>query len=461
MHTATRLNFNKDRNFSRGSGNQGLSASDGEGDGLGPMYNDVSCVACHGDGGIGGSGGIEKNAVMLNLSARPHDMTLTSFSIDAAGLHPGFVTWSEDNFGRTLFNRTLVLHKFSTDLHYDVVLKPFKKAEILSELEDRDRPAAERKVATRPKRKFRAGPKSAVHAILSQRNSPALFGLGMLDRVNETVLRQVEESQRKKGLVSGTVAQVFEPDRTKQSTASPIRRGISVPGKFGWKAQTGSLAEFVRNACANELGLQVPAVDQARNPLDPSYRAAGLDLDERQLTALVRFVSSLPKPVEQMPSDLLSAESARLGKKVFTRVGCAECHVETLGEGRTTVVGVYSDLLLHDMGSKLADPMPSGSGGGYYGIPSSLGSITSTATTDVRELSSNSLREWRTPPLWGVSASAPYLHDGRASTLTEAIVYHAGEAKFSVKNFLRLPPEERIALIDFLNTLVPPDQGEI
>ena len=105
--------------------------------------------------------------------------------------------------------------------------------------------------------------------------------------------------------------------------------------------------------------------------------------------------------------------------------------------------------------------MPSGSGGGYYGIPSSPGSITSTATADVIEQSSESLREWRTPPLWGVSASAPYLHDGRASTLTEAIIYHAGEAKFSVKNYLRQPPEKRIAMIDFLNTLVPPDQDDI
>ena len=437
----------------------GKPATDGAGDGLGPMFNDVSCVACHGEGGVGGSGGIEKNAVMLNLSARPFDVSLESFSEQAARLHPSFVTPNDGRFGR-VFNRTLVLHKFSTDQQYNLILKPFRQVEMLSQVEDRDRPTAERKLASQPKRKFQSEPNSPIHAILSQRNSPALFGLGLIDRVSERDLREIQRNQRKKGLVSGKIARVFEPDRTNQF-ASRIQRGIPVPGKFGWKAQTGSLAEFVRNACANELGLQIPDVEQARNPLDPSYRSADLDLNERQLTALVGFVSSLEKPIEITHTDRLRAESAQLGKKVFTKVGCAECHVENLGEGQTMVVGVYSDLLLHDMGSKLADPMPSGSGGGYYGIPSSPGSITSTATADVIEQSSESLREWRTPPLWGVSASAPYLHDGRASTLTEAIIYHAGEAKFSVRNYLRQPPEKRIAMIDFLNTLIPPDQDDI
>jgi CxxC motif-containing protein (DUF1111 family) len=118
------------------------------------------------------------------------------------------------------------------------------------------------------------------------------------------------------------------------------------------------------------------------------------------------------------------------------------------------VNGIYSDLLLHDMGPKLSDPAPAVSptqrfsfGSGYGG-----GSISIASTANVSELQ----REWRTPPLWGVRDSGPYLHDGRAATLEEAIAWHGGEAEVSAQKFSELLATDRAYLIAFLNTLVAP-----
>src|SRR4030095_14519875 len=116
----------------------------------------------------------------------------------------------------------------------------------------------------------------------------------------------------------------------------------------------------------------------------------------------------LHRPVERAPANPQEQESVANGRKHFHAVGCAECHVASLG----SIDGLYSDLLLHRMGVQLV------SGGSYTspppGVPDSPGQ---QAQPD----------EWRTPPLWGVADSGPYLHDGRAATLHEAIRLHAGQ----------------------------------
>jgi CxxC motif-containing protein (DUF1111 family) len=111
-------------------------------------------------------------------------------------------------------------------------------------------------------------------------------------------------------------------------------------------------------------------------------------------------------------------------------LGCAECHLPDLAG----VQGLYSDLLLHDMGVGLH-----GTAGGGYSSP---GDAT--------------VGEWRTPPLWGVADSAPYLHDGRAPTLRDAILLHGGSAADSAKQFGGLSPSEQDQLLAFLGTLRAP-----
>ena len=205
-------------------------------------------------------------------------------------------------------------------------------------------------------------------------------------------------------------------------------------GKFGWKANIGNLSEFVRVACANELGLGNPLQAQPASLSQPEYRPRGLDLTDQQCDQMTAFIASLPRPREVIPDSAAEAARAVAGKKHFKQIGCTNCHTPDLAEAQ----GIYSDLLLHEMGEGLG-------GGGFYGEepPDSDGGSTSPS-------------EWRTPPLWGVADSAPYLHDGRAATLAEAIKLHAGQAASSANRFTGLSDVQQEELIAFLNTLRAP-----
>jgi CxxC motif-containing protein (DUF1111 family) len=139
-----------------------------------------------------------------------------------------------------------------------------------------------------------------------------------------------------------------------------------------------------------------------------------------------------------VPATAGAAEEARLGKNVFHAIGCAECHTPDLG----SVDGIYSDLLLHRMGSPLV-------GGGSYNEPP-------PEIPDFKPGEGPRADEWRTPPLWGVADSGPYLHDGRAATLEEAIRLHGGQGAAAAKRYTRLHPAEQLQLVTFLKTLHAP-----
>ena len=225
----------------------------------------------------------------------------------------------------------------------------------------------------------------------------------------------------------------------------PVGRAHRLPdgqiGRFGWKAQTAKLADFVQAACANELGLGNPTNAQPQSMAQLAYSAPGLDLSQSQCDDLTAFVASLPCPVEKMPAT--QEREVHLGKALFTKVGCAECHAPNLG----SVSGIFSDLLLHRMGMELE-----GSGSSYGGQ-----SQPSTPTSTPGSMASQPLPdEWRTPPLWGVADSAPYMHDGRAATLQDAITMHGGQANTSVQRFQALNVREKNGLIAFLHTLRAP-----
>jgi CxxC motif-containing protein (DUF1111 family) len=140
-----------------------------------------------------------------------------------------------------------------------------------------------------------------------------------------------------------------------------------------------------------------------------------------------------------MPSDPAGQEKAEVGKKLFGTTGCADCHTPTLG----SVEGLYSDLLLHRMGQELQ-------GGGSYNDPP-----IPVPTFSPGE--GPQPGEWRTPPLWGVADSAPYLHDGRAATLDDAIRQHAGQGKRARDRYVQQSAAEKAQLIAFLMTLRAPE----
>lgn len=244
------------------------------------------------------------------------------------------------------------------------------------------------------------------------RATPALFGAARIDAVPEGEL---------------LVAEALGVDGHPEITGRAARDRGGRIGRFGWKGQVASLAAFVELACANELGLETAAAHQ------PGDAAPGIDLDDDALDALVGFVEALPQPIE------LQTPGIDEGRALFAEVGCDGCHRERLGD----VEGLYSDLLLHDLGPELSDA------GGGYGVALQAAADPGAAQPG----------EWRTPPLWGLRDSAPYLHDGMAPTVERAIDLHAGEASAVVRAWRRLSDADRAAIGVFLGSLAAPAAG--
>ena len=151
-------------------------------------------------------------------------------------------------------------------------------------------------------------------------------------------------------------------------------------GKFGWKANIGNLSEFVRVACANELGLGNPLQAQPASLSQPDYRPRGLDLTDQQCDQMTAFIASLPRPREVIPASAAEAARAVAGKKHFKQIGCTNCHTPDLAEAQ----GIYSDLLLHQMGEGL--------GGGGILWRRAAGSSASRTPTVARRPQANGAR---------------------------------------------------------------------
>jgi CxxC motif-containing protein (DUF1111 family) len=203
-------------------------------------------------------------------------------------------------------------------------------------------------------------------------------------------------------------------------------------GRFGWKAQFVRLHDFSLEAYLDEMGITTPFRPLENGPQGGPVACDGEPDPEDDGRAVAAFTDLLmllaPPPRESIPSD------AWKGRRLFRALGCQDCHMSRYHttefpvgvlERRRRVL-LHSDLLLHDMGPELADGIQQGSATGT---------------------------EWRTAPLWGVRYSAPYLHDGRAATLVQAIEMHGGGAQAARDTFLQLSPEQRAALIRYLSSL--------
>jgi CxxC motif-containing protein (DUF1111 family) len=367
------------------------------GDGLGPLYNEESCVACHNLGGTGGGGARDRDVIMLTAitGSGPAPSGRAVYHGELDDLHPGCQN-----------RASIVLHRRAIDPAVRKRLGEIRKFDMVETREGL-------KVLRR-----------------GSRNTPALFGAGLIDAIPDTVLFQAaRRSFRDFPEIKGRVSAL--PD--------------GQLGRFGWKGQISSLDDFVRAACSNELGLEVPGHHQATfaaaREFDPS--TAKFDMDEEQCRSMTAFLAHLAPPLQRSPD---GHTLPPWGYMVFESIGCATCHAPTLG----VVSGIYSDLLLHDIGESSSDSAT------YYGAP-----IAPTRSlrnvVDAREPTPRSgmadATEWRTPPLWRVADSAPYLHNGRAATLDEAIRRHGGEAARTADRYSRLEPGARNAVLLFLSSL--------
>lgn len=240
--------------------------------------------------------------------------------------------------------------------------------------------------------------------VFEPRQTPSLLGLGLIDAIAEDdILAQADPDDLDGDGISG--------------------RPNTVPGdrlgRLGWKAQVPNVLEFVRDAMTAELGVTVPVTDGLTYGLSEDDDATpDPEITAEQVETLAFYISTLdyPRPKAAVPE----------GRAVFETVGCADCHTPefTTADGRP--VPLYSDLLLHDVAPE-----------GSMGIP------------DFTAL----LLEFRTPPLWGISDTAPYMHDGLAETVEDAIIAHAGEADAARDAFERLSADDRDALLSFLESL--------
>jgi CxxC motif-containing protein (DUF1111 family) len=399
------------------------------GDGLGPVYNERSCLNCHDQGGPGGSGPADKNIVLI---------TPASSSLDLPG-SPGFFYAFSFNYGPGGFQYRLgntspqkkadlrAAAPFLADL---VQIHPgFKAAPSVVLHRYGNDPDY------RTWREWVLGKHGAVAFKTSQRNPPAIFGVRLIDAVPDDVI-EAGAKRKHPGWpgIKGRVSRL--PDGR--------------IGRFGWKAQTATLREFVVSAAAVELGLEIPGHPQAADPRIPPLPASGPDMDQDDCDALIAYVRGLPQPATETPPIARDARAASAGKTLFRLIGCAACHTPKLGG----VDGIYSDLLVHEMNPELSDT-------GVYGAFQAGPGGAARAAVPVgqganAERTSAGLAEWRTPPLWGLRDSAPYLHDGRAATIEEAILLHGGEAGASVHRYRQLSPRDRAQLERFLNTLVAP-----
>ena len=173
-------------------------------------------------------------------------------------------------------------------------------------------------------------------------------------------------------------------------------------------------------------------------------------MDQDECAALVAYVRDLPPPVSNDPAGPKESQQVKAGSSVFKAIGCATCHLPKLGD----VEGIYSDLLLHEMSPQLGDT----SAYGVFGARD-VGEAKPAPPGDGPDRKSRpgaTVQEWRTPPLWGVRDSAPYLHDGRAETVDQAIRGHGGQAAASAQKYAQLSTRERAQLEVFLLSLAAP-----
>jgi CxxC motif-containing protein (DUF1111 family) len=423
-------------------------ATHGNGSGpLGPLYNERSCAACHSLGGVGGAGPNSKNVDLLSVDV-PEHLRLQQRSTDPPFRRTASHEAELSEIRRRLpfihsglTSGSMVLHTYGVDPRYGVF-----REQVLGLLPMVPRVAPNPEPPTVVRRPVGAEPLKrielqGVRLLLSGRNSTAMFGAGLIDKVSQyEIIRVVNE----------------------QTERHPDMKGRFL-GRFGWRGQTLDLKTFVGGACGVEVGLNVPGVNAPDDPVAETisrrqaegpnlltrYRTSTTrepELDQRQFADLVAFVASLPAPVRREPNDIAEIKQVRRGEAVFESVQCGVCHRESIGK----VSGIYSDLLLHDLGPGLYDPQPpptSARGSLYYGSDSqSFGDFVD-----------NRHYEWRTPPLWGLADSGPYLHDGRAATVENAIESHGGQAASSLVLFRELSESDRQSLLAFLATLVAPD----
>jgi len=284
-------------------------------------------------------------------------------------------------------------------------------------------------------------------AVFSLRSAQPMIGMGLLEAISDAdILSRVRTTPDADG-VKGLANYAYDPET-----------GLVRLGRYGWKASKVSLRHQAAGAALLDMSVTSPVYpnrDCLAGPANCTKTKVERGLSEEDLQLVTRYLgllavpaqrslpSGFPKGVSPLPYLDVNPTQVAAGAKIFQSNRCTACHASEMKTGsgsefaevRNQTIRPYTDLLLHDMGADLADNLVEGQATGSM---------------------------WRTSPLWGIgytervagtAGKVGYLHDSRARTLTEAILWHGGEATASRQRFETLSTSDREALIAFLNSL--------
>ncbi|GAB4561577.1 MAG: di-heme oxidoredictase family protein [Haliangiales bacterium] len=377
-------------------------------DGLGPLFNARSCVACHVRDGRG----------------RPpiDDESLVSllFRLSVPGAGENGAPLPEATYGGQLqpFSVPGVAADGDVQIEYEAVPGSYGDGEEYS--------------LRRPRYQLvgLGYGDASDEVLISPRVAPAMHGLGLLSAVPEaTIVALADEDDSDGDGISGRANYVWDQER-----------GQVALGRFGWKANQPSLLQQTAGAFNGDLGITsrlFPSDDCTA--AQPGCAEATSGGDPELIDGFLEDVALYTRTLAVPARRALDSAEVRAGQELFSEFGCASCHTPRLQTGESDIDALadqtiypYTDLLLHDMGPELADDRPDFLADG---------------------------REWRTAPLWGiglveaVNSHQFFLHDGRARGLAEAILWHGGEAEPARERFRTAPAVERAQLIAFLESL--------
>ena len=267
--------------------------------------------------------------------------------------------------------------------------------------------------------------------MMSPRVGGQMIGLGLLEIISESdILAHADEFDSDGDGISGRANYAFD-----------VYNNTIMLGRFGWKANTPTLATQVAAAFNGDVGIKSSYFPNenhtsAQSLLNGLPDGGVIEIEDEDLEKVILYCRTLGVPIRRNQLD----ENVIAGERLFNAISCTKCHVDSYTTGITgsiqplknVLIRPYTDLLLHDMGNDLADNRPDQLANG---------------------------KEWRTPPLWGlglietVNGHTYLLHDGRAESIEEAILWHGGEGASSRDLYKMLTQDERRQVLDFLNSL--------
>ena len=382
--------------------------------GLGPTFHASACIGCHVNGGRGKT---------------VDDASKTSFQQLVRLSLPGTDAYGEPLPHPAYGNQLQVFGIYGESLSNPVV----GEADLRIDWEPQKASLADGTEVElrRPQNritKLAFGPLGE-KTLISLRNTPVVYGMGYLDAVPEADILALAAKQKSLGLNG-------RPNYVKDDAT-----GKQLLGRFGWKANQPTLKQQVAAAHMGDMGITSTLYHEQNCPkvqvqCQNAHTTGKHELTDQAWNAVTFFLAGVEAPKRPTPD----SDKYIQGEKLFRGAGCTGCHVPELKTGKFPMLKAienkqfypYTDLLLHDMGDDLADNRPDFKAGG---------------------------RDWRTAPLWGVglsrrvNGSMDLLHDGRARSVLEAILWHGGEAKKARDQFANMKKEDREALISFVHAL--------